>query len=295
MLEEEKIELSGIEQAAYWWTNRLMYMTRDFALISERKVGHITSDEVKFLSIFYNYTDKEWRDLYLKLTKLITEDVNNFVPASYGIGAENFSQDTTKGKHERLNAELAKITKVQGFPDIRLADSGYKDEVIYTNLFGSSVWYKSCGIRPLENSYEPTYILSGNEKELNLYNNLIAALALLDTHDYHDMDLFRQSFCEAYKKQYAPTEDIVKIKNLFNKCYHTANERGLVLGRFWDKGFFPELLKYDRKGLSNDSINNGKLYSDYYISRLKYLQQRIAENNNSSTSTSTDEDIINNN
>lgn len=291
MLEDEKIELSGIEQTAYWWTNRLMYMTRDFALKYERKVGHITPDEEKFLSIFYNYTDTEWRNLYLKLIEYITDDVNNFEPTGDVVGIDAFNQDTAKGKHMRLNAELAKITGVKGFPDIRLADSGYKDEVIYADWVRSYVWYKSCGTSPLETSYEPTYILSGNFEELNLYNDLIAALTYLDAHNSHDMDLFRQSFCKAYKKQNAPTEDIVKIRDLFNKCYHTANERGIVLGRFWDKTFFPKLLEYDWSGLSKDCINNGERYSGYYTSRKKHLEKRIAEDNNSSVPT-TDEEVL---
>ncbi len=288
----EEIKLSGIEQASYWWTNRLMYMTRYFASICELGGCRITSDELKFLSIFSNYTDKEWRDLYLELTKCITEDVNNFVPTSQYIGIEKFSQDTTKGSHDRLNAELAKITGVQAFPDIRLADSGHKDEVIYTNKFGSSVWYKSCGKRPLEDSYEPTYILTGNEKELNLYNDLIATLAVLDAHHLHDMDLFRQSFCKAYSRQNAPIKDIGKIRDLFNKCFHEASERGIVLGRFWQKTFSTSLLKYDLKGLSKDCIDNGKRYSSSYISHLEYLEQEKVEDNNSSTPTSADEDII---
>lgn len=292
MLQEEKIELSGIEQAAYWWTNRLMYMTRYFALRYERKVGHISPDEVKFLSIFYNYTDKEWRDLYLKLIECIADDVNNHLPDPHFVGDENFSQDTTKGRHQRLNAELAKITGVQGFPDIRLADSSHKDEVIYTNMFGSSVWYKSCGTRQLETSYDPTYILSGNFEELNLYNDLIATLAYLDSHNSHDMELFRKTFCKAYKRQNFPTEDITKIKDLFNKCYHIANERGIVLGGFWNKTFFPTLLKYDWKGLSKDCINNGERYSGYYISRPEYLEKRIAEDDKSSAPINADEDVM---
>lgn len=292
MLNEEKIKLTGVEQAAYWWTNRLMYMTRYFALRYERKVGHITPDEVKFLSLFYNYTDKEWRDLYLKLTEFITEDVNSFEPTGDVIGIDAFSQDTTKGRHARLNAELAKITGVKGFPDIRLADSGYKDEVIYADWVRSYVWYKSCGTRPLEISYDPTYILSGNEKELKLYNNLVSTFAFLDKTKSHDMDLFRMSFCKAYKRLNAPTEDIVKIRDLFNKCYHLANERKLVTGRFWDKTFFPNLLKYDYAGLSGECMQNGDRCSSFYISRPKYLEQRMAEANNSSAPISPDEDTL---
>lgn len=273
MLEEE-IELSGVEQTAYWWTNRLMYMTRYFALKYEHRIGPISQDEIKFLKIFFDYTDKDWRNLYLKLTECVLEDVNDYQPQKSFIGYDNFSQDTEKGRHARLNSELANITGVEQFPDIRLADSSFKDEMVYTTMSESRVWYKSCGVTSLGYLYESTYILSGNEKELDLYNNLLATfIAIKKTKPGAcNTELFRQCFCKAYTEQNALNEDFKKVQDLFNKCYNIANERKIVLGNFWGKTFFTETLIYDEAGLDQEYLKNGRAFSNIYFTQLQNLE-----------------------
>ncbi len=270
MFKEEKIELFPVEQTAYWWTYRLLKRTRDFALHKENN-GHLSKQEEKFLNIFYNYTDKEWRNVYSRLKDFIIEDVNNYVPIKNIIGMDAFNQDTAVGGHNRLNSELAQITGVKGFPDVRLADNSHKDEVIYTSFYGSHVWYKSCSIRPLPDVYDPIYLITGDEKELDMYNQLLSTLISLEEIDkeFNDLNFLREEFCKHYQTNVLPKENIEDVKDLFNKCYSIANEREIVLGWFWKKTFSMYDLEYDKAGLSQKCLCSGEVYANCILSAYK--------------------------
>ena len=177
MTENREIELSSIEATAYWWINVIRSKVRELILS-----GTSDKKEIEFVKKFYNYTEIDWRNLYLELVKYITEDVNNYVPIGNIMGIDTFSQDTDKKGHDRINAELSKIMNCY-IPDIRLASSSTKDLVIYTNMFGACVWYKSGGVINLSTKYDPTYILTGDEQELNFYNLIVSTIAALKEKD----------------------------------------------------------------------------------------------------------------
>lgn len=243
ILDREKIELSSTEVTAYWWVNVIKSKVRELVIS-----GAYDQQEVEFVKMFYNYTDVEWRALYIALNEFITEDINNFVPRGNIMGIDAFSQDTDEKRHDRLNEELAKIVGHR-IPDIRLADRGSKDSVIYTNMFGASVWYKSCGVNNLPTEYDPCYILTGDEKELDYYNLLISTLATLDRKDgsFHSVPLVREVFCQKDKTE--NEEDINEPVKRFNYFFKKANENGVVLGRFWEDTYFASFRDIDFVGL----------------------------------------------
>ena len=240
-----KIELSSIEVTAYWWIHVIRSKVRELSV--SRKKDEL---ETKFLEKFYTYTEKDWRNLYLKLIDDITEDVNNFVPRGDIIGIDAFSQDTDKKGHDRLNAELSKIMQCS-IPDIRLAEKYRKDSVIYTNMFGACVWYKSAGVTDLPTEYESNYILSGDEEELHFYHTLLATIAVLKRLDnrFESIPELREFFCEEYKQIYPSREDLNQLKERFHHAYEIANERGIVYGSCWEESYGSNFQDIDFIGL----------------------------------------------
>lgn len=241
----EKIELSSIEATAYWWINVIRNKVRELVIS-----GTQNTQEIKFVEKFYNYTEVEWRNLYLALINYITEDVNNYVPIGNIIGIDAFNQATDKKGHDRINAELSKIMHCS-IPDIRLASSSAKDSVIYTNMFGASVWYKSCGVTDLPTKYTPSYVLTGDERELNFYNQIISTIAALKEQDrsFNSISLLRDGFCKEYKKINDLTEDLQELSDRFNEAFEKACDKGILLGRFWEETYFSHFRDIDYVGL----------------------------------------------
>ena len=219
----KKIELSPIEVTAYWWTNSIKEKVRDIIIHNSRD-----DCENKFASIFYGYTEVDWRNLYLALVKAIAHDVEDFDTTQ-----ENcFSQDTCIGGHDRLNEELAQITN-KVIPDIRLAGFGVKDSVIYTTSSKASVWYKSSGKYMLPTMYDESYILTGNRKKLDFYNTLISTIAIIEQKDkyFNSVPVLRERFCQEYIRLSDEDENEEDISYWFNVCFDKASDKGLIHGR----------------------------------------------------------------
>lgn len=173
MKEIQKVVLSSAENTAYWWNMIIRRKVREIVISGARN-----KNEYNFANIFMKFSERDWRRLYIELADLIIDDINTFVPKFTRYGIDAFNQDTDKGQHDRLNEELSKIVGKK-VPDIRLASNNYKDSVIFTNLFGVSIWYKSCGINDLEPDYDSEYILTGDERELDFYNTLLSTMLVL--------------------------------------------------------------------------------------------------------------------
>lgn len=178
------------------------------------------------------------------------EDVNDYVPIGDIIGVDAFYQDTEKKGHDKLNFELSKITTCT-IPDIRLASNVTKDSVIYTNMFGASVWYKSCGIHPLPTKYDSCYILTGDEEKLNFYYLLVSTIVILKRMDinFDSIPLLREQFCKEYKKINKSQEKIKEIKEKFNDAFDRACENKIVLGSSWEDTYFTRFREIDCVGL----------------------------------------------
>jgi len=264
MKKNEEIELSSIESTAYWWINMIRNKVRE--LIIE---GTDNRNEREFVKIFYRFTEIDWRNLYLELINYITEDVNNYVLIGTTLQIDSFNQDTDVKGHNRINEELSKIMKCS-IPDIRLAGGCNKDFVIYTNIFGACVWYKSCGTMDLPTKYEPCYILTGNRKELDFYNLFLATVAKISELDqeFNSIPLLKERFCNEYKLVNMLEESIDEIVELFDKAFSDANDKGIIFGRRWDSTYFPHFREIDYIGLE-EYMDDAKHYADVVLQRSK--------------------------
>ena len=247
MQNNEEIELSSIQATAYWWINLIRSKVKEI-LIEESS----DKNNTKFAKIFCDFTEVDWRNLYLQLVDCITEDVNNYVPKGNVYGIDSFSQDTDKGGHNRINNAISKILQ-KSIPDIRLASNSSKDWVIYTNMFGASVLYKSCGVSDLSTKYEPSYVLTGDENELDFYNQVISTIAVLQQKNcnFHSLPLLRSGFCDEYKRLYPSDETLDEIKDHFNKTFDKASDRDIIFGRSYKESYFANFRDFDYVGLEN--------------------------------------------
>lgn len=272
---EEKLELSPAENTAFWWVNRIKHMARELAKNCERTHMYPTSQNAKkFIKIFYNFNERDWRNLYLSLTKYIEQDINSHI-CQGSWSRDAFSQDTDIGKHNRLNQELGEILQIQKFPDIRLTDDSKKDEVIYSGKQGVCVWYKSSGIIDLSRFVEPCYILTGDEEELDIYNQLITTIVELKNQDsdFDSINYLTKGFCSAYLKINNPNDSYMQVLKRFNKAYDKAEECGIIFGKRFKGRFICSALKYDLTGL--DAYKElAKYYADSILSQPSYLETK---------------------
>lgn len=275
---EEEIKLSAIEATAYWWINMIKAKVREIAI-----QGTNDKSEANFVNIFYYNTEVEWRKLYLELTKYITEDVDNYVSIDK-YDDDIFSQDTAKKGHDRINRALSKITN-QHIPDIRLSSNSAKDFVIYTNNFYASVWYKSCGTTNLPDKYEPTYILTGDNKKLNFYNLFISTIMVLKNTnmDFKSIPLLKKSFCKEYKKN--NTEDSIEdINKMINDSFQKACDKGIISRLYDGTTYFCFFRNIDLIGL-DQYMDTAEHYANVVLQNAKdnngysYSKKRQNKNN----------------
>lgn len=243
MKTSKKIELSPVEVTAYWWTNSIKGKVREIVVYNSRDYN-----ENLFVNIFYGYTEVDWRNLYLALVKDIAHDVE-CLDTTQGV---YFSQDTCIGGHDRLNEELAQITN-KCIPDIRLAGFDVKDSVIYTTSSRASVLYKSCGDRVLPTMYDESYILTGNQKKLDFYNTLISTIAIIEQKDkyFNSVPILRERFCQEYIRLSDEDENEEDITGLFNVCFDKASDKKTIVGRHFDRKYFPSFRNIDFVGLNS--------------------------------------------
>ncbi len=239
----KKVELSPVEVTAYWWTNSIKGKVREIVVYNSRDYN-----ENLFVNIFYGYTEVDWRNLYLALTKDIAHDVE-CLDTTQGV---YFSQDTCIGGHDRLNEELAQITN-KFIPDIRLAGNGVKDSVIYTTSSRASVLYKSCGERVLPTMYDESYILTGDQKKLDFYNTLISTIAIIEQKDkyFNSVPVLRERFCQEYIRLSDEDENEEDITGLFNVCFDKVSDKKTIVGRHFDRKYFPSFRNIDFVGLNS--------------------------------------------
>ena len=243
----ERIELSSIQATAYWWINIIRHKVREIVLKPSTN-----KKEIAFAKIFYYYTETEWRILYLGLIGCIADDVNNYVLQGNDIDA--FHQDTNVGGHDKINSELSKLVNKE-VPDIRLADYSSKDYVIYTFKTGALLWYKSAGVYELAYDYEPSYILTGDEDELEFYNLFISIVLALHhaNPDFRSVSKLREKFCTEYKKLNNLEEPLEELYIRFNKAFAKACDREIIMGRPYIENYFCSFKDIDYIGLEKYS------------------------------------------
>ena len=260
----DETELSPIQATSYWWINSIREKVREIVI-----KGPIDKNEEKFATIFYCYTELDWRNMYLQLTKYISEDVDNYVTKGISYRVDAFNQDTAKDGHDRINDEISKIIN-QRIPNICLSGRGIKDSVIYTTQTFASVWYKSCGVNKLPTKYESSYVLTGNDDELNFYNLLISTIAILDKEDrnFRSISLLRERFCKEYIKLSDSKERIENVIEKFNKTFNKANDKGLILGRSNKETYFTSFRDIDFVGLDS-YMGLAQHYANVVLQKVK--------------------------
>lgn len=236
------IKLNPYEITSYWWINLIKHKVRELVIWGTRN-----KDEAQFATIFFEYTEKDWRKLYLALTKYIEKDVEHYIPK---YPSDSFSQDTDVKSHDRLNEELSCIIG-KNIPDIRIASNNVKDSVIYTTTSNASTWYKSCGVIRLQSEYLPSYILTGDDKSLDFYYLFLATVATVHKKDqgFRSPSFLRERFCKEFVRLSGEAEDITDIMELFDQCFNVANNKGIIKGRFYDKTYFAFFRDIDYIGL----------------------------------------------
>ncbi|MDE5888601.1 MAG: hypothetical protein K2H20_01130 [Bacilli bacterium] len=253
-MEKGMVELTPVQASAYWCVNMIRNKVRE---INTNR--NVSSNEVGFLSLFYSYTDKEWRNLYLELVEHFKEITDN--------ERYDFFIDTEVGEHDVLNAIISMIIK-EDVPDISLSSNSENDSIIYIKNDSASVWYMSCGDMPLSLKYEPDYVLTGDQDELELYNVLVATLAMIVTLDsgFRSISKLRERFCEEYKKANGLEDELESIVVRFNLAYKRASERGLVTGSDSSKSFFTSIGLMDISALE-DYMDKGHHYAEVVLER----------------------------
>ena len=270
MKKNKEIELSSIEATAYWWINVIRSKVRELVIS-----GTTDKNEIEFVEKFYYNTERDWRNLYLKLVNYITEDVNNYVSIGHIIGIDAFNQDTAKNGHNRINTELSKIMNCS-IPDIRLASSFAKDSVIYTNMFGTCILYKSCGLTDLSTKYDSTYVLTGDEQELDFYNLIISIIVVLKKNDenFSSTPQLRSIFCREYKKNNKLHDDLEELTERFNCVFKRISDKGIILGCFWEENYFCHFCDIDFVGLEQ-YMETAEHYANVILNETKSRKKKL--------------------
>ena len=178
------ILLNSYEITSYYWVKKIKEKVRELGIRKDKD-----SDESIFFNIFNGFSDVELRKLYLELTKYIIDDVNNYQKKETLFSIDAFNQDTTKGKHDKLNSELSDII---GFtiPDIKLVPKYETNNVIYTDKDKSWLYYKGKYGTGICTKCEYDYILTGDNNFLELKKILTATIInlMIIDHDFNSTD-----------------------------------------------------------------------------------------------------------
>ena len=243
--EEKKIELSSFETTAYWWVRLLKRKVRELSISRVR-----TQNEDLFLNAFYTKDEVEWRKIYLKLAKSLITEVNEYESTKDPeYDPECFWQDTDLKRHNILNRILSEII-ASPVPDIRLSTYTSKDQVIYTNMFGASVWYKSLDERALPTKYEPCYLLTGDEEELNFNNLFLSTIVTLKEkdHEFKSISLVKKVFCKEYQNNH-PEDNLEEIEDRFDKALETAACKDIIQKSLYGDHYYCHFYDIDLVGL----------------------------------------------
>lgn len=262
MEKQKVIHLSSVEVTAYWWIRTIKEKVRELNI-----EGAYNKSETKFYEIFNRYTEREWRNLYLKLIPYITKEVSNYTKPIYEYETDTFHQDTDKKGHTKINNWISKIIGCS-IPDIRLSSNSSKDLVTYTSIDTASVWYKSCSMRELSTDYEPSYIITGDEVTLDFYNLLISTVAVLNQLNknfFNSVEILRNVFCEQYIS--ASKKKKMEIYEMFNDNFDASCNKHIILGNSWKSTYICCIRDIDLIGL------------DKYMEQAQRLANLILQKN----------------
>ena len=205
----KNIELNPIEATAYFWINTIKNKVKELSSISNK-----SNNELEFFNLFKQYTDFEWRKLYLVMKDYFNNKINS---NHFYIQDTSVHNDINKVLNNVLNREI---------PDIDLALNGIEDYFTCTNIYGADRIYKESGIIQIESTYSFNYILSGDINELEL--NTLMILLLKKFKKNHSKKLLKNLFCDIYKELHTELELSI-IEDNFIRIYNQICDLGLIV------------------------------------------------------------------
>ena len=214
----QKISLTPSKLAAYWWIEKIRTKIKDI------KNNPCTPEELEFTSLFDNYAEIDWRNLYTKLNIIIERDINEKEKEN-----DYHSQGTGKGEHSLINFELMSILKKQ-IPDISITTIGSKDSIIYANNGIAGVEQKNDKTVQLLSTTSPWFIITGNDTDLFCYSLLAATLAIIneDNDSQRNFNELRQGIIKGYRDYLLCDEDIESITERTDLAIEYAKHNGII-------------------------------------------------------------------
>lgn len=246
--------LNIYETTAYWWIRTIKYKLRDLDKnLSEDK------KEIDFLNTFYNLSDDDYRDLYLRLSTLTKEEVSKYLESAR-FSNDFFMQSTKKRGHDVLNDDLGSILAVP-IKDIKLTPKGEKNINIMTSDF--NVWTgNNKGYIGLCRLFENDYILNGDKKFKDFYYLVLAYLDQVG--ENVDYSVLRKSFVDSYHGRCDNSLSMDELYYYFNYMVRVARDNKLLIP--------------DDKVCHLDICNLDKKTFDYKIDEASDLAKKLLRN-----------------
>lgn len=251
----DKFDLNPFEITSYWWINKIRDKVKELYMSD-----YFTRREELFLNIFKNFTDEDYRTMYLELKDLIFQDVIDYHSFN-NVGLYN--QDTIVHNHDRLNKELSTIINVD-IPDINLHMRNMKNYKIYTGYDGAYQYNYLDKIEELDKTYDNDYIISGNKEILNLYKSIIVAIKELSI---NNEDIITELFIKLFSLEYLNYNnldiDIEMMKEYCSYMINKINDLGMIKGRSYNEIIrVTEIINFYLNGIRGYK-RIGKHYANY--------------------------------
>ena len=251
-MKDGKIKLTPAEATAYWWINKIRGKVRRVY-----STGYGDSSEKEFAQIFSNFTEIEWRYLYIKLTDFfgyyaqIQEKEFADCP-SKNENNKYFWQDCNKGGHALLNEEIERIVH-RPVPDINIAYN-FSSATCNTSACAGERCYPELPL--IMDPVPPTYIITGDANMLHFYNQLVATLAVISENSDGKgcAQLYSQletNYCGWYNAIFVPNEAHDKIVKKFKEALAEAMGNGIFSPYLGWKKYDLNFCKIDYNGLDH--------------------------------------------
>lgn len=207
------------ETTAYWWIRTIKQRLRDLD-----KNPSSDLKEAEFLKTFYDLTDDDYREMYLKLSSLTKKEVSEYLGSARS-SLDFFTQNTKKKGHDVLNDDLGSILATP-VNDIKLTPKGEKNISIMTSDY--NVWTgNNRGYVGLCRLFEHDYILNGDKKFKDFYYLVLSYLNQVG--ENVDYNTLRKAFVDVYYKKYNNDLSKDELYFYFNYMLRVAKSNKLLL------------------------------------------------------------------
>lgn len=208
-----RVVLNSVEQAAYWWIKVIRIKINEIS----RNPDSFSKEEYDFFEMFSNFTEENWRDIYLKLKDYITHHSDK----------KTFSQNTSKKGHQQINEAL-------NIPDVSLSSRNGKQYIL--DMHPRNI-YVSCKIKErIPNEYQTSYssdynyVITGNKNDLKLYNLVLAVIMSIriKRQYFKSLSFLRDSFCKKFISDNELECSLEEVTRNFNAIIKVLSEYSLI-------------------------------------------------------------------